>query len=537
MPATYSINIGTQYETTRKGDIISVLKEIPDNTSKLISPKDVRDAFLTTWASSPFKQTRTISGIEYVGLDSGSPVDRDIKQRIFLGKRSFGNQDIMSSSLLNSTTADIFVYNTKSDSSSQDQTSMAFLAGTNSSLFSTAPYISSVYNGDTIDFGMFNPQLNGGSINLYSNTGYVVINGIRFPKVSDNASATNGKILRYVGNYPNGYLKWDDSSVTLKHIGETGSTTEIFGGTVSVNGYDLEFVNPDLVPSEIGGIPSGFSFSSTSFNGKKWPLSEVIRKLLYPRKNPIIGVTASSSVTGTPYVELGTFTPINFRWNMSIFPRNEEEYISDYIITTKVDNSVTNTDYMGMSFSGIPGSTFSGAASLTAATFSVLKTTNFVFNATDIWSPTRFTAANYPLGFSYSATASVYHIYPIYYGFSNTAITNTSSFNSIVPTLNKMIIPYPGASASITIPYSGTGYLYFIHQTSSFTTPVSKIYDANGFLIHDMDDKIYSSFNNASTNGLTVTGTTPYSVSSTWKVWRSKYLCSYTGGNKFIFRF
>jgi hypothetical protein len=416
---------------------------------------------------------------------------------------------------------------------------MAFLAGTNSSLFSTAPYITSIYNeaNDSIDFGIVNPQFNGGSINLYSNTGYVVINGIRFPKVSDNASATNGKILRYIGNYPNGYLKWDDSNVTLKQIGETGSRTDIYGGTVSVNGYDLEFVNPDLVPSEIGGIPAGFSFSSTSFNGTKWPLSEVIRKLLYPKKNPIISITASSVISGTPFVEIGTYTHIDLRWNMRIFPRNEEEYISDYIITSKVDNVETNTDYMGMSFSGIPGTTFSGTASLTAATFSTAKTTNFVFNATDIWSPTRFTAASYPSGFSYSATASVYHIYPIYYGFSSTAITNTSTFNSVVATLNKMVIPYPGASASISIPYSGTGYLYFIHQTSTFTTPISKIYDANGFMIHDIENTTYSSFNNASTNGLTVTGTTPYSVSSTWKVWRSKNLCSYTGGNKFTFRF
>jgi hypothetical protein len=79
--------------------------------------------------------------------------------------------------------------------------------------------------------------------------------------------------------------------------------------------------------------------------------------------------------------------------------------------------------------------------------------------------------------------------------------------------------------------------LYFVHQISSFATPVSKIYDANGFLIHDIDEKTYSSFNNASTNGLTVTGTTPYSVSSTWKVWRTKNICTYTGGNKFTFRF
>ncbi len=56
MPATYSVNIGTEYEASRLPDILSVLKNIPDNTHKLISPKDVRDAFLSTWANSPIKQ-------------------------------------------------------------------------------------------------------------------------------------------------------------------------------------------------------------------------------------------------------------------------------------------------------------------------------------------------------------------------------------------------------------------------------------------------------------------------------------------------
>jgi hypothetical protein len=63
MPATYSVNIGSQFESERKPDIVTVLKNLPDNTSKQISPRDVRDAFLTTWASSPIKQTRTTAGI------------------------------------------------------------------------------------------------------------------------------------------------------------------------------------------------------------------------------------------------------------------------------------------------------------------------------------------------------------------------------------------------------------------------------------------------------------------------------------------
>ena len=101
MPATYSINIGTEYEAYRLPDILSVLKNIPDNTHKLISPKDVRDAFLSTWANSPIKQTTTTTGVEYIGIDSGNPANRDIKQKIFLGKRNFGGSDVLNNTLLN----------------------------------------------------------------------------------------------------------------------------------------------------------------------------------------------------------------------------------------------------------------------------------------------------------------------------------------------------------------------------------------------------------------------------------------------------
>ena len=110
MPATYSINVGSQLEAYRKADILSVLKGIPDNTNKLISPKNVRDAFLSTWANSPLKQTTNLAGIEYIGIDSGNPSDRDIKQKIFLGKRTYANLDIMTDTLLSNERADIYIF-------------------------------------------------------------------------------------------------------------------------------------------------------------------------------------------------------------------------------------------------------------------------------------------------------------------------------------------------------------------------------------------------------------------------------------------
>ena len=114
MPATFSINSGQLTETTRKPNIFSVLNDIQDNTQKLISPRDVRDAFLSTWANSPFKITtpNSLANFEYIGIDSNNPSNRDIKEKILLGKRSYGNLDVMNDYLLGSDT-DIFLFNTK----------------------------------------------------------------------------------------------------------------------------------------------------------------------------------------------------------------------------------------------------------------------------------------------------------------------------------------------------------------------------------------------------------------------------------------
>jgi|694.fasta_scaffold29185_6 hypothetical protein len=540
MPATFSVNIGSQFETERKFGILPVIQNLPDNTSKLITPRDVRDAFLTVWASSPIKQTTNSSGTEYIGIDSGNPADRDIKQKIFLGKRSFGSQEIITADLLNkSDNVDIFIYNTKTDSASQSITRMAFLAGTESSLYTNAPYIGSEYNSvsNSLDFVVRNPQLNGG-INLFSDTGYVSINGIKFPKVTDNTTgASNGKILRYVGNYPNGYLKWDSSNVAISQLGAVDKVTKIFGGTVSLNGYELEFVNPDMTSSAVGGVPAGFSFSSTSFNNGKWPLSEVIRKILYPKVGPSIVVNVDNQSTGLPYVELASTASISMNYIMTIYPRNEKEYVSDYVISTQVGSSaaVKSSNY-GMSFSGVPGTTFNGSVSnLLAASYSSPTYSNYVFSAADIWTPNQITHTSWPLFFSYSATASIQHVYPVYYGFTNSNIVDATSFNNAVKSLNKYVGPYPGMSASLSIEYTGSGYFYFIHQSTTFDTPIYTIQDPNGFIIHD-SSLLSQSFlsDDSKTSGLSITGAkTTKGLSTNWKVWKSKNVCeySYTGKN------
>lgn len=514
MSATFSINIGTTTEATRKPDVFSVLNDIQDNTQKLITPRDVRDAVLSTWANTPFKVTtpNSLSNYEYIGIDSSNPSNRDIKQKILLGKRSYGGLDIMNNSLLNLSNTDIFIFNTKSDSASQSSTKVAILAGTMSNLYLSAPYIESKVNttGNGIDLNLINESPNG-AINLLSTSGRVSINGVIFPTISEtSASASNGMILRYRGTYPQGYFKWEQPTISLNTIGTIDFPTNIYGSTVSVNGYPIEFIDSNLVSATMGGVPLGFSFSSNSFTNtisgtqQNWPLTEVLRKILYPYVAPILSLSIDSvplnKINNKLYAEVGTTPSITLTYSITTYARNETEKICSY--------KVTNTNIIGLSFSGKPGDTKIG----TIGTFSFsssLATKNWVLNVSD---------SGLLNSFSYSATASIQFIKPIYYGFTSSIITSEVQLTS----LSKLIEPYPGTGSSQSIigNYNGNGYLYF--ATYAFPTLIKQIQDPNGYIIYDSTYPLYSAFT--------------FSTVGTYLVWRTKNECGYPGGKfKFIF--
>ena len=522
MPATYSINVGQTTEAYRKQDINSVLADIPNNTQKLISPKDVRDAFLSSWANSSFKQTIGVASIEHVGLDSGDPTNRDIKQKIFIGKRNYAGTDIMNNTLLaTSNQNDIYLYNTKPDGITQSSTRIAILAGTNSSLHTYAPYIgSSVFNtgvSDVASLDLVNPSLFAGPINIYSQTGRVAVNGILFPTVAEtSASASNGRILKYSGAYPNGSLRWADPTITVSSIGSPGTPTNIYGSPSNVNGYSLEFVDSTIVPQTIGGVQIGTSFSAGSYVGQNWPLSEVIRKILYPYVPPTISLGVSSSSTSI-YAEFGVTSSFNFSYSITKYSNNIDDY------------QITGTTYSGLSFSGLPGSILS-------------KTFSYgVYNTTVTGVPTY---SNYVLrvsdsglsNFTYSVTASVYFVSPFFDKFSTTYInmfagTINSDIGTLISTSNKTISPLliDGVTQSISKSYVGYGYIYFLYPVSYGLLSVIK--DPNGYIIHDSNNLITSTFTYS--NSVTPTG---YNYGN-YRVYRSIGTCSYTGSGTFQFIF
>ena len=576
MPATYSINVGTQLEAYRKTDIISVLKDIPDNTHKLISPKDIRDAFLSTWANSPFKQTKNISGTEYIGIDSGNPADRDIKQKIFLGKRSYANLDIMTDTLLSNNRADIYIYNTKPDSYlTQSSTKVAILAGTNSTLYENAPYIESKIVNNVNHFEFRNPSLNNGPISIYSTTGRVAINGILFPTVAEtNAKTATDIILKYTGTYPNGYLKWGPISFDETNVGAVGLPTNIYGSPVNLNGHSMEFVDTSVVPFAIGGVPAGFSFSSNSYYSaitatqQNWPISEVLRKVLYPYVAPTLSLSLTDVNTGSTYAEAGSSITARLSYLFTIYPRTADEYISNTYVLNQVNTNVIGatapaiSGYSGLSFSGVPGKTFSSSIDFIINDVVASGGLGGFNKYTMVYSNVPGTTiAGYPtsptylnFGWSYSTTAEIKFIKPMFYGFSGTSSVlslnpSTLYFGGLLNgfrtnlnnlqqnTLIKLIKPYPGINSSLKLIISGTGRLYFsyprtngigdnLHESNLLT-----IKDPNGFVLYQKGNPTASSFYPASFDMLAQSGLTDHVL------WVSKYSCSYPAPGVFEFIF
>lgn len=522
MPATYSINVGTPTEALRKQDINSVLLDLPDNTQKLISPKDVRDAFLSAWATSAFKQTIGQASIEYLGIDSGDPSNRDIKQKIFIGKRNHGGLDVMNNSLLTNTNNDIYIYNTKQDSYATQSTKIVILAGTNSVLHTNAPYIqsNSINSNTALDLNLVNPSLFSGPINIFSNTGRVAINGITFPTVAEtSASASNGKILKYSGSYPNGVLRWSEPTVSIASIGTIGLPTNIYGSPSNVNGHSLEFVDSSIVPETIGGVIQGSSFSAGSYNGQNWPLSEVIRKILYPYVPPALSLSVTTG--GVNYFSTGITYSALFSYSITRYSYDVSNY------------QISGTTYSGLSFTASVGSqliaTFS--SNIYSATAS---TQSYVLSARD---------NVYLSTFSHSATSSVRFVHPFFYGFdltdidfytsgSSAAVLRASKLGTYINSATRLVIPYLGSPQSISAPYVGSGYVYFV---APFSYPLlSKIKDPNGFIIYDSGSFSYSAFTYS--GSITPTGGIDL-ASSQWRVYKTIGTCSYTGSGEFEFIF
>jgi hypothetical protein len=454
---TYSVNIGLPTESTSypiQDYLNDILLSLQDNESKLVNPRDLRDSILSLWSSTPFKET-TASGssIAYIGLDSNNTSDRDIKSKIYLGKRAFSgtysyteSHNIMNDSLLSSD-VDTFLFNTRIDTQSQTSTRISILAGNDPSLYKDAPYIGTqLVSGTTqsLALNIVNPSILGGNINITSDdsteaigyTASVIVNNIEFPTPNENtASASNDKVLFSNNNK----LYWDSIKLpSLGFIGNTGSQLDIYGEPTNINGYSLEFSDTRRCPVEIGDISYGDTFNNNS-------LSETLRRIIFDYLGPTCEVEIIGQFS-SGYSEVGTYPIPTIQWTLN--------------------KKTLNTQITGLS-NMIPGAyppiisnsyeTISGTS--TGVVISPITATSTEFRVTI--SDGIQTA---------SASTEISGIYPYFYGFSpNTIMTSIG-----LAGLTKLVEPNGNKTVDIT----GDGNLYFIYDADYGT--LSNIYDNYG---------------------------------------------------------
>lgn len=420
---TYSKYTGTFYETTSSSLLLNdagtqsyafvynkVYEELPDNTSKLIYPKSIRNAVLSIYDSIPFKET-SVDNSTYIGIDNGDPNNKDLKRKIYLGKRNYTGTEIMNSTLLSSNT-DLFIYNTRKDTLiSQSKTSVVFLAGTNTILNQNAPKLQSevAYDKNGNELIALNLLNNSGSINITSkgpNTNdlgaTVSINNIIFPAVQDSNPTLGGISDNKVMLYNNGYLVWSDLTVNDPgYYGATGTTLPIYGNTTKVNGYPLEFTDTRYCPIELGDINIGDTFSNV-------PIINVLERMIYDYLTPLCTLSLYNT---DKYFEVGTYPFVNLSYSI-----------------TKRTNNTLPTSLTNMIPNSYPAITTNSNSYITGISNGIVitpiekDTTVFTIKVSDGTSVI-------------SASESVSGVFPYFYGFtsSNTMTTyGLSDLNKII---------------------------------------------------------------------------------------------------------
>lgn len=476
MAYTYSISTGTTVESSSKTSITDVLSQLPDNTAKLITPRDVRDAIFSTWESSVIKFTK-LNSTDYIGIDRADVKDK----KIFLGKRQIAGSDIMSATLLGSDT-DIFLYNTKSDSAVTQDFKISFLAGTQASLYVEAPYLASKYVTGTnphLSLELVNPATYG-TINFQSGaSASLTLNNLNFPNIqyinnliSTPASASQSDAsslflaVRSGGNVE--LLTYQSSGNTL---GSPGSTTSIFGLPVQVNGYDLEFTDLTPTVATFGGIELGSTFSNV-------PLIEMIRQMLYPYLSPLSTIQFNS-ITSPSGINIGfnnaverhhsTNTVINFTYTLTKRSNNIiQNDIQIFNSTGAVSGAPTGLTLSGTGLQTLSVTTFATIASASISTISGFNP--FTFSVT----PTDGTQ-------SFTASATLNFVYPYFYGFAATNSNNSIAIiTNVLPVINSNGGKRVDIKTNQNVALSGTGHLYFIYPQIYGT--LSTILDGNNFV-------------------------------------------------------
>lgn len=427
--ATYS-SYAFPIQSDNLNDISAILSQLPDNTTKLVSPKDVRDAVFTTWENIPFKFTKTPDSLlNFIGMDNNGG-NSNLKYKMYFGKRKYGTVDIMTSALLGSNNSDFFFFNNRADNLQQN-TKISILSGTISTLHINAPYIESVVvtgptytysnliikNPSTIDNEHFgdvdiSAGVNGGG--TYSG-GKVIINGLKFKNyVGLDLSSEDGKVLRYNNNTDSVELTEGD---TIDNLYSTG-TVSIVGSPVLINGSPilfsspLDYMNvPIPVPFQVGGVLAGETFTDVS-------VVDMLKRILYPYIPPTVDIVMSvtpnneTSLTDTILFEYGNLSSIKYSYGIN-----------------KMSDSITNITATNLS--GFPGS---GVGVITYPLNTSISANNLAINPStmDFVNKKTFTLKVNDGTNEVQDAVTLEKVYPFFWGTSTGATSSTSGINALI---------------------------------------------------------------------------------------------------------
>jgi hypothetical protein len=494
--ATYSINVGTSQESQSKNSITDVLSVLLDNTSKEITPRDVRDAIFSSWESSVIRYSSN-GTYPYIGIDRDDV--KDIK--LFLGKKSNSSSLIMTDDLINSDT-DIFFYNLKSDSAVTQDLKIGFLAGASPSMYYTSPYLKSSYvssNGGYISLDLVNPATYG-TIGIQSgSSASITINNLTWPSrnyintlVANPSSALSASASDlFLAVRAGGSIELLTYSSNGGILGSPGSPTTIYGSPVTVNGNSLEYTNLTPIVATFGGISIGSTFSNVS-------LIDMISAMLYPYLEPLSTITIDSVNYGSGNVPLSYNNTVERKHQPNSLPAITINY--RFTLTKRTYNITANTITLRRSNPGgsvtsfllLTGPTLSGSGLVTQeyTGYSVDINGSGIFSG-DINDRNIYTFSCHVSDGTSSYTASTFFeaVYPYFYGFASTAsITGANiatyqlgtdySSGYIVKRIDKKTNQTLSVN-SYALP-NDEGYLHFMYPAAYGT--LSSIQDGNGYV-------------------------------------------------------
>ncbi len=455
------------YEAINWNDITTVLQELPDNNTKLVSPNDIRNSIYTVYESVSLKPTINTSGINYIGEEfSGT---NGFYQKYLIGKKQYFSQDTLTYNLLTaSCDVDIFIYNTKTDADPWQNTKIGFLAGRSQSIFyqgmsASFPFLQAkivtTLEGNVIDFDIINTSFasslsskSGGNINILSEYGNILLNGVVFPSLTQSSPlhVQNGSVLIYQNIGGNPYMVWGPTNSTLDSISQSG-TFSISANPILINGYDVMFSDSRPLPAQVGSLSINTTFSNVA-------VTEMIRRIIYPDIPPIVTLyTSPSYIEVIPALALGV---------AHLF----------YSITKVVGSSSINTlTSLPPFISSSSSSIISIINSIPYSDYTYSSDAVFPFPSYGTYGITLSTSDSQ--GYTVSATSSINVVYPIFYGTSLTASSTQSIVQSILSTFTKIINNDPNQ----TIPVSGNGvcFYYCVPNLYNIGGTISSFIDSN----------------------------------------------------------